>query len=120
MQARAGIVGTLSIKLAVCIAVLGLVVLGAIGLVLPLIPGFLFLGIAAVLVARYFPRVSERLRSSDTLGPHLDRADGLLGLSAGDKVRLGVLVGAKLVADGLAALRDLAKGLIGSLRARSR
>lgn len=50
-----------------------LVVLGVLGLLLPIIPGLLFLAIAAVVAASYFPTVERLLGRNRTLARHLDR-----------------------------------------------
>ena len=56
--------------------------LGFAGLILPLIPGLLFLGIAAVVAAKLSPRFAETLRQNETLRGYLDRTEGFAASSA--------------------------------------
>lgn len=67
MSPRIGFFGELSAKLIALAFVVVFVVLGIIGLVLPIIPGLLFLIVAAWLVGRHFPGFSRRLRGNRTL-----------------------------------------------------
>lgn len=96
-------------KLAVCVLVVGLLLLGVVGLILPIIPGILCLALAAVIVARSFPWLDARLRRHRTLGPHLHRVDVFLTLSLPRKLQVAGLYGLKLLFDGLAALLSLGK-----------
>jgi len=93
-----------SAKLIACILVFACLVVGVAGLVLPIIPGLLFLAIAVLIVARYFPSMGARLRRNRTIGRHLDRADGFLDLTLWRKVQLGCLLCAKFVLDGIAMI----------------
>jgi uncharacterized membrane protein YbaN (DUF454 family) len=63
-----------SLKLVAALAVLTLVAIGLLGLLLPIIPGLLFLGIATVIAAHYFPGVDAWLHRNRTVGRFLDRA----------------------------------------------
>ena len=94
-------IAKLPTKLLASMLVLGCLVLGAIGLVLPIIPGLLFLAIGIVIVARHFPSLERRLRGHRTIGRHLDTADGFASLTVWDKVQLGSLLGVKLLLDGI-------------------
>lgn len=80
---------------AVCLA------LGIIGLVLPVIPGVLFLILAAALVARHSRRVGDRLRRHHGMRRALDHADGFLDSDAASKVKLALLYAAKAAVEGL-------------------
>ncbi len=88
-------------------------VLGAAGLILPIIPGLLFLAIGAFIAAKHFPWVEGRLRRSRTLAGHLDRANAFSSLSFTDKLRVGGLACAQLVLTALAALGALLTKLAG-------
>jgi uncharacterized membrane protein YbaN (DUF454 family) len=61
--------------------------IGMLGLILPLIPGFLFLALAAVLAARMFPALALRLRRYPGFSTLLDSSEGFLRLSLRDKCR---------------------------------
>jgi uncharacterized membrane protein YbaN (DUF454 family) len=78
--------------------------LGFAGLILPLIPGLLFLGIAAVVAAKISPRFAEMLRQNDTLRGYLDRTEGFGGLPLDQKIKLGALLFLKAMIDGVTFL----------------
>jgi uncharacterized membrane protein YbaN (DUF454 family) len=78
--------------------------LGFAGLILPLIPGLLFLGIAAVVAAKLSPRFAATLRQNDTLRGYLDRTEGFENLALGDKIKLAGLLFVKVLIDGVAFL----------------
>jgi uncharacterized membrane protein YbaN (DUF454 family) len=78
--------------------------LGFAGLILPLIPGLLFLGVAAVVAAKLSPRIAATLRQNDTLRGYLDRTDGFESLALGDKIKLAGLLCVKVLIDGVAFL----------------
>ncbi|HEX6994882.1 MAG TPA: DUF454 family protein [Gammaproteobacteria bacterium] len=96
----------LSAKLLAAIAVLGLAVLGLIGIVLPVIPGLVFLALAALIVARHVPSVDARLRRHRVLGRHMHRVDRFFGLGLADRMRVAGLVALKGVLDGLDRAAD--------------
>jgi uncharacterized membrane protein YbaN (DUF454 family) len=91
-----------STKLIACVVIAGLLLLGAAGLILPLIPGLLFIALAAVIAAKLSPRFERTLRQSATLSGYLDRADGFTGLPLGDQIRVACLLGVKMLIDGVA------------------
>jgi uncharacterized membrane protein YbaN (DUF454 family) len=78
--------------------------LGLAGLILPLLPGLLFLGVAAVVAAKLSPRFAATLRQSDTLRGYIDRTEGFGALPLEQKVKLAVLLVAKALLDGVALL----------------
>ena len=84
--------------IAVCLLI------GVAGLILPLIPGLLFLGLAAVVAAKLSPRFAQILRQNDTLRGYLDRTEGFGSLALGEKVKLSALLLAKALIDGVALL----------------
>ena len=93
-----------STKLIAAGVILVCLLLGLAGLVLPLIPGLLFLCVAAVVAAKLSPRFAATLRQNDTLRGYLDRTEGFENLSLGDKIKLGALLFAKVLIDGVAFL----------------
>jgi uncharacterized membrane protein YbaN (DUF454 family) len=78
--------------------------LGFAGLILPLIPGLLFLGVAAIVAAKVSPRFAETLRQNDTLRGYLDRTEGFGELPLDQKIKLGGLLILKAIIDGVAFL----------------
>lgn len=83
------------------LVVLACLALGIIGLILPIIPGVLFLAIAVLVGARYFPWVAARLKEHGRVGSLLDRSERALDLPLGAQLRLAGLVCLKGVLDGL-------------------
>ena len=87
------------------IAVLLIVVcfaVGAVGLILPIIPGLLFVAIALMLIAKFFPTVDGRLRQNRTLRRYLESADGFSALDWAGKLRFGALLCLRLFVDAIA------------------
>jgi uncharacterized membrane protein YbaN (DUF454 family) len=78
--------------------------LGFAGLILPLIPGLLFLAIAAVVAAKLSPRFAETLRQNETLRGYLDRTEGFAALPLDQKIKLAGLLFVKAIIDGVAFL----------------
>lgn len=78
--------------------------LGLAGLILPLIPGLLFLAIAAIVAAKLSPRFAETLRRNDTLRGYLDRTEGFADLPVDQKIKLAGLLFVKALIDGVAFL----------------
>ena len=103
---------SLPMRVIASLLVLVCVVLGIIGLVVPLIPGVLFLAIAAVLVVRRFPSLRLRLSHHGAIGRHLDRTDAFLDLPLPAKLQVGAWFCVKLVLDGLALVESLVTKLL--------
>jgi uncharacterized membrane protein YbaN (DUF454 family) len=80
------------------------VLLGLAGLILPLIPGLLFLVIAAIVAAKLSPRFAETLRQNETLRGYIDRTEGFSSLPLDGKIKLAALLFVKMLIDGVALL----------------
>jgi len=78
--------------------------LGFAGLILPLLPGLLFLAIAAIVAAKFSPRFAEMLRRNDTLRSYMDRTEGFNELPLDQKLKLAGLLFVKATIDGVALL----------------
>jgi uncharacterized membrane protein YbaN (DUF454 family) len=78
--------------------------LGFAGLILPLIPGLLFLGVAAIVAAKLSPRFAATLRQNDTLRGYMDRTEGFSALPLDGKIKLAGLLFLKVLIDGVALL----------------
>jgi uncharacterized membrane protein YbaN (DUF454 family) len=89
-------------KIVACGLVLALVVVGVIGLVVPIIPGLLFLAIAAFVAAKHLPAVDAQLRRSRTLREHLDKAHRASTLALPAKLQLAAWFCVKTFVDGVA------------------
>lgn len=101
-KTHADVAEHLSVKLMSAVIVFACLVVGLVGLILPIVPGLLFLAVAALLAARRFPRAGAWLRSNRSVGKHLDRADGVLDLPFAQQLRLAGWVCVKTALDGIA------------------
>ena len=104
MQTEAHLFDNVSTKLIACGVIAVCLLLGVAGLILPLIPGLLFLGVAAVVAAKVSPKFRDLLRQNDTLRGYLDRTEGFNGLPLDQKIKLGGLLVVKAMIDGVAFL----------------
>jgi uncharacterized membrane protein YbaN (DUF454 family) len=102
MNSEANPIGNLTAKLLACLAILICLAVGAVGLVLPIIPGLLFLAIAAIIVARHSASFDRWLRRSPAFAGYLDSADRIHGLTFMAKVQYGSLLCLKMLIDGVA------------------
>jgi uncharacterized membrane protein YbaN (DUF454 family) len=91
-------------KLIACAVIVACLVIGGIGLLLPIVPGLLFIAIAAVVAAKLSPAFEQTLRRNPTLAGYLDRTDGFVELPLGQKIRVGGLLCVKMLIDGVAVL----------------
>ncbi len=105
-------------KLAALVVILVCLVLGVLGLVLPIAPGLIFLLAAAVLAARTFPCADGWLRRSRTIGSYLDKTDPFLELPLADKLKVAALICLKGLADSLAMAAACAAKLYARVTAR--
>lgn len=103
-------------KLIAALLIAAFLALGVIGLVLPIIPGLLFLGLAAALVARHVPAVDRRLRRNRKLRGYLDRSDTFFELGLRRRVQLCGLICIR----GLLEAVGLIQSLLGKLPGRPR
>jgi uncharacterized membrane protein YbaN (DUF454 family) len=91
--------------------------LGAIGLIVPIIPGLLFIALACVVAAKLSPSFERTLRRYPTLAGYLDKTDGFVALPLGQKIRVALLLGVKMLVDGVALL---VSGVMRLIRAAER
>ena len=94
----------LSTKLIACAVIVACLLLGLAGLILPLIPGLLFIVIAAFVASKLSPRFGAALRENDTLRGYLDQADRVAGVPLAQKVQVVGLLLLKMLIDGVALL----------------
>lgn len=66
--------------------------IGAMGLIMPIIPGILFVGLAVVLFANASQRVRRRLHASPRVRPYLARWENSTALPVSDRIRLAGLL----------------------------
>jgi uncharacterized membrane protein YbaN (DUF454 family) len=74
--------------------------------VLPIIPGLLFLAIAAFIAAKNFPAVDARLRTHRSFDKHLNNVDRFSTLGLPAKVQVAGWLFLKVVIDGLIFVRS--------------
>ena len=94
----------ISTKLIAAGVIVVCLLLGLAGLILPLIPGLLFLAIAAIVAAKFSPRFAATLRQNDTLRGYMDRTEGFNELPLDQKFKLAGLLFVKMLIDGVAFL----------------
>ncbi|HEY9182599.1 MAG TPA: DUF454 family protein [Gammaproteobacteria bacterium] len=90
-----------STKVIACAVIVGCLLLGLAGLVLPLIPGLLFIAIAVIVAAKLSPKFADTLRQNDTLRPYLDKSDRMAGLSPGQQAKVVGLLLLKAIIEGV-------------------
>ena len=110
-------VGHLSIKLIAAVVILVCLAVGIAGLILPLIPGLLFLVVAAFIASRHFPAAERWARKSPTLDGYMDDASRLsratlARLTPGERLRVGALFFAKTLVAGVALVGGAAVQLV--------
>jgi len=106
--------GGWSAKLIAAILLPVLLVLGIVGLVLPIVPGLLFLALAAWATAKMFPSAERWFRRSSAVGGLLDATDRFAELPIGAKARLSLLLAARTVLRGVAAIAAFGNRLFNS------
>lgn len=92
-----------SAKMLALIVLLLCVALGMVGLILPVIPGLLFLAIALMIAATLFPGLSRKVRNTPWLArfmnPYLDSAEGFSKLQWRGKLRFMLWLTVKVFVD---------------------
>ncbi|MEX2130742.1 MAG: DUF454 family protein [Pseudohongiellaceae bacterium] len=83
------------------VLVAGLLFIGLVGLILPLIPGLIFLAIAVWLLAKISTRFAALLDDSPTLAKRMGFLRRTEGLSLTQRLRLSFWVMAKMVVRGV-------------------
>jgi uncharacterized membrane protein YbaN (DUF454 family) len=104
MQTDTPAFDNVSTKLIAAGVIVVCLLLGIAGLILPLLPGLLFLGLAAIVAAKVSPRFAQMLRQNEMLRSYLDRTEGFGTLPLDQKVKLAGLLILKAVIDGVTFL----------------
>jgi uncharacterized membrane protein YbaN (DUF454 family) len=94
----------LPVKLVAAVVVAVLLVVGIAGLVLPFVPGLVFLAVAAVVAAKYLPGLDQMLRRNATASRYLDEVNGLAALPLGKQAQLAGLLFVKALIDAVTLL----------------
>lgn len=87
------------VKVLALVILLLCVAVGLAGIILPVIPGLLFLGVALVIAARLFPPLGRRLRKSAVFAPYMQRSDHFARLSLQGKLKFAFWFSAKILWD---------------------
>ncbi|MES2625990.1 MAG: DUF454 family protein [Pseudomonadota bacterium] len=95
--------------LLLCIAI------GLLGLLLPVLPGLLFLAFAALIAARLFPPFDKVLRRNRLFAPYLVQSENFGRLSWRGKIRFICWMTLKVVIDGFRMLFEGVRRLISYL-----
>ena len=82
------LVKTIIGKIFILAQVLFFIALGILGLLLPIMPGFVFLMIAALIAARYFPAFESRLNRNRYTAECMRMHNRFVNLHIWDRVRL--------------------------------
>lgn len=94
------------IFIVICLAV------GVVGLILPIIPGLLFLAIAAMIAARHSPSLDRWLRKNRVIGSYLDSGEGFLNLSWLRKIQFLLWLCLKIFIDTIVLIFALIANLL--------
>ena len=93
-----------STKLVACAIIVACLLFGLAGLILPLVPGLLFIAIAVFVAAKLSPKFASMVRENDALRGYLDQADRIAGVPLPQKVQVIGLLLLKMLIDGVALL----------------
>src|SRR5688572_29463512 len=80
------------------------VAIGLLGLLLPILPGLLFLAFAALIAAKLFPPFEKVLRRNQMFAPYLEQSQNFTRLSWRGKIRFICWMTLKVVIDGFKVL----------------
>ena len=104
MQSETPALDNVTAKLIACAVIVACLAFGVIGLFLPLVPGLLFLVIAAAIAAKLSPAFESTLRRNATISGYLDQTNGFVELPLGKKIQVACLLCVKMLIDGVALL----------------
>ncbi|MBN4075358.1 MAG: hypothetical protein COA71_07995 [SAR86 cluster bacterium] len=90
----------------ICLAV------GIVGLILPIIPGLLFLSIAAMITARHSPSLDRWFRKNRIIRGYLDSGEGFLNLSWLRRIQFILWLCLKIFIDTIVMIFALIAGLL--------
>jgi uncharacterized membrane protein YbaN (DUF454 family) len=80
------------------------VAIGLLGLLLPILPGLLFLAFAALIAAKLFPPFEKVLRRNQMFAPYLEQSQNFTRLTWRGKIRFICWMTLKVVIDGFRVL----------------
>jgi uncharacterized membrane protein YbaN (DUF454 family) len=103
-------------KLLALVFLLLCVAIGIAGIILPVIPGLLFLAVAVIIAARLFPPLERRLRRNEMFAPYMERTDRFWTLSLQGKVKFVFWLTLKILWDSCVLVMHYASKLVAWLR----
>lgn len=89
-------------------------ILGVIGLIMPIIPGILFLFLALYVLTRLSRRAAVYAQNKPWFNFHLRHLQAASGLSMGARVKLGALIAARGAVQGMEAVLFWCKRRLGA------
>ena len=104
------------VRLLALVILLLCVAIGMAGLILPVIPGLLFLALAVLIAARLCPPLGRRLRNNAVFAPYMDKTDHFARLSLQGKVKFALWFALKILWDSCTLALHYAGRLIAWLR----
>jgi uncharacterized membrane protein YbaN (DUF454 family) len=91
----------LTYKILSVVLIAGFLFIGLVGLVLPIIPGILFLLLAVYLMTRVSRRISAIVHKHPWFNRNMRKLDAVSTLSIGEKTRLSLLLTARALISGI-------------------
>jgi uncharacterized membrane protein YbaN (DUF454 family) len=91
-------------KIACIVLIAGFLIIGLLGLILPIIPGVLFLFLAALLLTRVSRRAAVFAHSQPWFHRNMHHWQASGGLSPGQRFKLGFLLSARIIVKSLQKL----------------
>jgi len=87
-------------KIALSVVIVAFLLIGLVGLILPVIPGVLFLVLAVFLLTRVSRRAATYAHSQPWFHRHMRQFNASSHLSATDRLKYGFLIGARAMING--------------------
>lgn len=103
---------SLLIRILACFFILICLAAGIVGLILPIIPGLLFLALAAMIAARHSPATDRWLRKNRVLGSYLDSGRGFFKLDWRGKIQFLLWLCLKIFIDTILLVFAFCAGLL--------
>jgi uncharacterized membrane protein YbaN (DUF454 family) len=111
-QNQSSILNSILAKLLAIVFVLICLAVGVVGLILPIIPGLLFLAIAAMIAARHSPSLDRWLRKNQLFRTYLESGEGFLSLSWPRKIQYALWLCLKIFIDTIVLIFALIASLL--------
>lgn len=92
------------------------VAIGMVGIILPVIPGLLFLALAVIIAARLYPPLERRLRQNAMFSPYMEKTDHFWTLSLQGKVKFVCWLTLKILWDSCVLLIEYVAKFVTWLR----